>query len=82
MNADQIADNRRVSMGNVAKRSRMHDYRRILDCLQQVWLNRVCHDYGHRASSAKLLGGNWFALCVVADDNSRESCAHIFFRFC
>ena len=66
-------EHRRVAVGDVAERAGVDDDRRVLQRLQEVGLDRLAHDDGHRAGAVELLGGDRVATRRVADDDPAES---------
>ncbi len=77
VNADEVRDDRRVAGGDVAERTRVHQHRRVLERLQQVGLDGVAHDHGHRAGGEDVLRADRLATCCVADDDAAEALAHV-----
>ena len=76
----EVADDRRVAVGDVAERTGVHDDRRVLERLQQVGLQRLAHDDRHRTGALQLLGGHRLAGAVVADDDPPEAGTQILGR--
>ena len=47
VDTDHVADDGRVTVRNVSKRSCVHDHWCVFESLQQVWLDCFTHDDGH-----------------------------------
>ena len=54
--AGQVGDDRAVAVGDVAERADVHEAGLALERLDQVRLERVLQEHGHRAGAAHLLG--------------------------
>ena len=67
MDADEVGDHRGVAGGDVAERPGVHQYRGVLQGLQQVRLDRIPQQHGHRPRAVQLLGGHRSAVGGVAD---------------
>ncbi len=74
---DEVADDGRVAVGDVAERSGVDDDGGVLDRLEQVRLERLAHDDGHGARTLQVLGGHRLAVVGVADDDAAEAGAHV-----
>ena len=70
---DQVGHHRRVAVGDVAERAGMHEHRRVLEGLQQVGLDRVAHDDGHRPAALSCFGGDRLARRREPDDDPPET---------
>ncbi|CAB4852479.1 unannotated protein [freshwater metagenome] len=77
---DEVADDGAVAVSDVAERASVHDDRSVLQRLQQVRLQGLAHDDGHRASTLELLGSDGFAGRVVADDDATHTSAQVVHR--
>ncbi len=73
MDPDEVGDDRGVAVRDVAERAGMHQHRGVLEGLQQVRLDRVTHDHGHRARRLELLGGDRLAVRSEPDDDPPET---------
>ena len=80
VDADQVRQHRRGAVGDVPKRPRVHQHRRVLERLQQVRLDRVAHDHGHRAARVQEVGGDGLAVAGEADDHPPQSLPHVLKR--
>ena len=69
VDADQVGEDRGVAVRDVPERSRVHEHRRVLQCLQQVGLDRVAQDRGHRAGGLQVGGADRIAAAGVPDDD-------------
>ena len=58
LHADQVGDERVVAVGDVRERAAVHQARLALERLDQVRLERVLEQHGHRAGGAEVLGGD------------------------
>ena len=57
----QVGDQRRVAVRDVGERAGVHQARLPLERLDQVGLDRVLEQHGHRPGGAEVLGGNRIA---------------------
>ena len=80
MDADQVGDHRGVAVRDVAERPGVHQHGGVLQRLQQVGLDGVAHDHGHRARRLELLGGHRLTVRGVADHDAPEPVAHVLQR--
>ena len=55
---DPVGDDRGVAVGDVAERPGVDQDRRVLQGLQEVGLEGVTHDHGHRPGAPHVLGGH------------------------
>ena len=62
-----------VAMRNVCKRSGMYECWTTFKCLQQVRLNRVTQERGHRASNFQVFSGDRFAVNRFGDHNAAKT---------
>ena len=58
----------------------VHEHRSVLQRLEQVRLQRLPHDHGHRARRLELLGGHRLAGLRVADDDPAQPGPHVLQR--
>ena len=68
---DQVGDQRRVAVGDVRERARVHQAGLALERLDQVGLDRLLEQHGHRARGAEVLGGDRLAAVEGARDGDR-----------
>ena len=74
---DLVGDDGAIAVGDVGKRSGVHEGGRALQGLHQVGLDGVLHQDGQRAGHAQVLGGDRFALLVGAKDHAAKALAHV-----
>ena len=80
LQADEVGDQRVVAVGDVGERPAVHQARLALERLDQVGLDRVLEQHGHRAGGAEVLGGDRLAAVercsatVIAPSRRRRSC--------
>ncbi len=74
LHADQVGDERVVAVGDVRERAAVHQARLALERLDQVRLERVLEQHGHRAGGAEVLGGDRLAAVErVRDGDARRA---------
>ena len=61
LHPDLVGDERVVAVGDVRERAAVHQARLALERLDQVRLDRVLEQHGHRAGRAEVLGGDRLA---------------------
>ena len=61
LHPDQVGDQRVVAVRDVRERAAVHQARLALERLDQVRLDRVLEQHGHRAGRAEVLGGHRLA---------------------
>ena len=71
LEADQVGHKRRVAVRDVRERARVHQAGLALERLDQVGLERVLEQHGHRAGGAEVLGGDRLAAVVGVRDRDR-----------
>jgi D-isomer specific 2-hydroxyacid dehydrogenase, NAD binding domain len=74
---DEVGHDRGVPGGDVSERAGVHEYRGVLECLQQVGLDGLARDDGHGAGGIELFGRDWLAVARVADDDPAEAGAQV-----
>ena len=77
MDPDQVGDDRRVAVGDVAEGAGMDEDGGVLEGLQQVRLYGVAHDHRHGAGGLQLLGGHRLAGRGVAHDDPPHALAQV-----
>ena len=78
--AGQVGHDRAVAVGDVAERADVHEARLALERLDQVRLERVLQEHGHRPGAAHLLGRDGSAVDVVADGDRADPAAQVLER--
>jgi hypothetical protein len=68
-----VADDRRITVRDVAERTGVHDGRRILKGLHEVRLERVAQQHGHRARAFELSGRYRLTFLGVAHNDALET---------
>ena len=71
--ADLVGQDRAVAVGDIGKRTGMHEHRRAFQGLHQVGLNGIFHQHGHRAGHAQVFGGDGFAALADADHHPAQA---------
>ena len=72
VDADEVAHDRRVAVGDVPERAGVNDGRRVLQCLEQVGLDRLPHDDRHRSARPEGFGRDRLALARVRHHDAIE----------
>ena len=80
VDADEIGQHGRRAVRDVPERPRVHEDRRVLQRLEQVRLDGVEHDHGHRAAGVKEVCRDRFAVPRQADHHAPETLAHVLER--
>ncbi len=80
MDPDQVGDDRRVAVGDVPERAGMDQNRGVLEGLEQVRLDRITHDHGHRPRCLELLGRDRLTPRREPDDDPPETSPQILQR--
>jgi len=70
--ADEVTDNRRVAVGDVAEGPGVNDGRGALQRLDQVGFDRLQQQHRHRAGGVQVVGGDLLPVARVADDDAAE----------
>ena len=74
---DAVGDERVVAVRDVRERAAVDERRLPLEGLDEVRLDRVLQQHGHRAGRAELLGGHRLALERPADGDPAEPLAQV-----
>ncbi len=74
---DPVGDHRRRTGRDVAERATVDECRAPLEGLEEVGLDRVLEDDGHRARGLEVLGGDRLARRGGADDDPAEALAQV-----
>ena len=72
-----IGNDRVIAMGNVGKRTGMHERRAAFECLQQVRLNRVTQERGHGSGDFQIFCRDGFSINSFGDHNAAKARAQI-----
>jgi hypothetical protein len=70
--ADLVGQDRRVAMGDVAERTGVDQHRSVLQGLEQVGLDRLAQDRGHRPAGVEVLGRDRGAVGPVPDHDASD----------
>ena len=80
VDADEIGEDGRRAVRDVAERTGVHQDRRVLERLQEVRLDRVAHDHRHRAPRVEEVGRDRLAVPREADHHPAEPLPHVLER--
>ena len=69
-------------MSNIGKRSAMNECRHMLQCLHQIWLQRIFHKCRHRTFRMDIPCTNRLIIISVANNNAGKGLLHIFYGRC
>ncbi|MQM39060.1 hypothetical protein KBTX_03082 [wastewater metagenome] len=77
VDADVVGDDGGVTVGDVAERPGVDQRRGVLQGLQQVRLDRLLEQGGHRPGGTDVLGGDRLAVAVLADHHAPKTPAQV-----
>eukprot|EP01137_Pigoraptor_chileana_P008991 Opistho-2@56591 len=77
---DAIGNDRRVSVGNVGKGTRVDKHGRSLEGLHEVGANGVLHKHSESTGNTEVVGGHRASRAARGDDHITQALAHVLWR--
>jgi hypothetical protein len=74
---DSVGDDRRVARGDVAERPGVDEYGRVFERLEDVGLDGLAEQHGHRSGRVELFGRHGLAVAGVADHDPADPLAEV-----